>query len=345
VDDLYYTVRNTHGDLVRGITQFTNDTAGWEDGYINPNLTALTGNRLLITWSRLGKVNYAVFDSAGNIVKDKTSLVDIVENNLNQFSDAAQLSNGKIIIAWTTFANQGKPYIRFALLDESYNRSAGPISLSNPAALSGDAYVSVSADRAGRAVLTWMDHTNMQRHNLYYALVDHTGAVVTQPVIFRTTHTSINMETSFTGYGNTTYSSFTPGVDTALTCEPLLSGVPANAAMAVVKFDNLGQNVASGVTITATLADGLTYQGANMDSSFNPTVVGNTITWHLPDLYFLWGSHFVMTVGIPPAAPKGAHFPVSFTIASNAEDANPANNMTTIEVMTPLQTFLPALRR
>jgi hypothetical protein len=209
IDDIYYSIRDTNGNEVKGITQFTNDTTGTTyDGYWAANLTTLTGNRALLSWARSsnGDIYYAVLDSVGNLVKEKTNLVNdgSSSNPYDRNPDAVQLSNGKIVVGWT--ASSSTPYIRFAVLDPDYNRIAGPTSLYNPAGLSGNDYVSIAADRSRNAILTWMDSTSWR--NLYYALVNGNGDIVTQPMIFRSAQSQTSsIETSFMGYGNTSYSS------------------------------------------------------------------------------------------------------------------------------------------
>ncbi len=201
--DIYYTIRDTGGGLVKGVTQFTFDTPGLDEAYYYPNLAQLSGNRVLLVWYRRsdGDVYYAVLDSAGNTVKSATNLST---GSSGRWPDAAQLSNGSIVVAWSGS-------MRFAVLDNAYNRIAGPTTLSNPVAVTGDAYVSVAADSAGHAVLTWMDYDGYYRPNLYYALVDSNGNILTDPMIFRTSQgTPPYIETSHTGYGNTSFISGEP---------------------------------------------------------------------------------------------------------------------------------------
>ena len=117
-----------------------------------------------------------------------------------------QLANGSVLLAWTNWGADLYE-INFAVLDGgAYNVVAGPTALSNPAAVTGNDYVSVAADGAGRGILTWMDADWDYRRNLYYALVDSSGAVLTDPMIFRTSQaTHPNIETSSEGYGNTSW--------------------------------------------------------------------------------------------------------------------------------------------
>jgi len=201
LSDIYYAVRDTSGAEVRKITKLTNDT-GWEDGYYRPTLTALSPDRVLLAFDRGdGDIYFAVLDSSGNLLRYWQNLSNDARSRSDLAPDAVQLSDGRIVVAWTSDSR-----IRFAVLDRSYNQIAGPITLDNPAAVTGDDYVSVTADASGRAILTWMDADSFYRRNLYYALVDGKGKVLTPPMIFRTSPTSI--QTSYEGYGNTSYSRY-----------------------------------------------------------------------------------------------------------------------------------------
>ncbi len=207
LDDIYYTIRDTNGGIIRPITQLTADTPGYDEGYQHPNLTRLSGNRVLFVWYRNSDyyTYYTVLDSAGNPVKEATST-----GSYGWRSDAVQLSNDRIVIA-----SEG---IQFVVLDgTTYDVIAGPTWLYNPASLSGNDYVSVAADTAGHAILTWTEYDWNARHVLYYALVDGDGNILTNPMIFRRGQTSTpHIETSLEGYGNTSWS-----VDTTPPTNPI----------------------------------------------------------------------------------------------------------------------------
>jgi hypothetical protein len=343
INDIYYAVRNTGGVEVKGITQFTNDTIGssWE-GYYGPNLTGLTGNQALITWYRDsdGDVYYAVLDSGGNVVKNKTNLSGAGSSSWDWGPDAVQLSDGKIIVAWTGDSN-----IRFAVLDTAYNRTAGPTSLTTPAAATGSDYVSVAADNAGHAILTWMDSDWNNRRNLYYALVNGSGGILTQPMIFRTSQASTpRIETSYVGYGNTSYSSIATGVDTAIwPGSSLAGGAPGRSAPIGVNYTNYGQTIATGIVMTAMLGTGLTYLGDT--SGISPTIVGDLITWNLPDISFLDKRQLVLYVGVPDTATIGTRYAVALALTANETDTNASDNTANLEVMAALQVYLPLTRR
>ena len=224
VYDIYYTVRGRDGGEVRPITKFTSDTPGWDEYYYYPNLAMLRGERVLLTWYRGSDsdIYYAVLNSNGDLVYPATNLTNDGQEWWDWASDATQLSDGKILISWLSEFSVPNPsyQIRFTILDAAYNRISGPTAMANPAAQIGDAYVSVTADLHGNAVLTWMDLGYRYRRNLYYALVNGEGEVLTDPMIFRNAALSEwgenYIESSYLGYGNTTYRSYDLIYDTFL---------------------------------------------------------------------------------------------------------------------------------
>jgi len=199
IEDVFYTIRDTNGGVVKGLTNFTN--ASTNSGYYyDPALTGLSGNRALLAYHGPDGISYAVLDSAGNIVKGATSTGDD-----GRRPDAVQMTNGNVLLAWSDYDET----INFALLDGStYDVVAGPTALNNPASPTGDDYVSVAADGAGHGVLTWSDYDYNYRRNLYYALIDGDGTVLTEPMIFYTSQaTEPYLGVNYGGYGNTSLSS------------------------------------------------------------------------------------------------------------------------------------------
>jgi hypothetical protein len=345
-------VRNTAGGVVKAITQFTSDTSGTSiEGYHGPNLTGLTGNRALITWYRDSDedVYYAVLDSAGNLVKAKTNLSSNGTSSVDYGPDAIQLSDGKIVVGWTgSFLIDPKVFyfIRFAVLDTTAsNVIAGPTILTTSAAVTGSDYVSVAADNAGRAILTWMDYDSDYGRNLYYALVNGSGDIKTQPMIFRSSQASTPyIETSLTGYGNTSYRSIPAGVDTAIwPVSSLVIGVPGGTTSIGVNYTNYGQTTATGVILTATLGTGLTYLGDT--SGVLPNITGNLITWNLPNIGFLEKHQFDLYVGVPGTATFGTRYPVMLGLTQNETDSSLDNNTANLEVLAVSQIYLPVVAR
>jgi hypothetical protein len=347
VDDLFYTVRDTGGGDVKPVTQFTNDTPGWDQEYYSPALTGLSGNRVLMAWGQTvnnqGAIAYAVLDSGGTVIKSPATI------NMDGWGvDAVQFSTGRVLLAWSVWTTTNRQ-IAFAVLDTSYNVVAGPTMLSNPAAPTGNAYVSVTADAAGHAILTWMDYDWSYRRNLYYALVDGNGNVLTPPMIFRTAGISPRgsqyIETSYEGYGNTSYSWTPPsGVDgVAAFSASLFGGPPGGNAAVGVRYANRGTTIATGVVLTATLDSNLTY--VSDTSGVVPTVSGNKVVWNLPDLGFLESRGFTLYVRVPSGAGYGTRYPITLTLTSAGSEANPSDNTASAQVMAARQVFLPLVLR
>ncbi|HUM37206.1 MAG TPA: hypothetical protein PLQ85_10080, partial [Anaerolineae bacterium] len=343
LEDIYYAVRDTHGSAIKGATKFTNGVAG-SRYYYDPTLAALSGNRVLLAYSGPNGVSYAVLDSAGNTVKPETSV-----GESGYGPDAVQLSDGNIVVAWSRWA-VNKYVMQFVVLNgTTYNVTAGPITLNNPAALTGDYNVSVAADSAGHAILTWMDYDYAYRRNLYYALVDGNGTVLTPPMIFRTAGPSDwgspYIETSYEGYGNTSYSWTPPsGVDGAVAFSAsLFGGAPGGNVAVGVRYANHGATMAAGVVLTATLDSNLTY--VRDTSGVVSTVSGNDVVWSLPDLGLLDSQDFVLYVQVPSAAAYGARYPITLTLTSVGPEANTADNTARAEVMAARQVFLPLVFR
>jgi hypothetical protein len=347
VDDLFYTVRDTGGGDVKPVTQFTNDTPGWDQEYYSPALTGLSGNRVLMAWGQTvnnqGAIAYAVLDSGGTVIKSPATI------NMDGWGvDAVQFSTGRVLLAWSVWTTTNRQ-IAFAVLDTSYNVVAGPTMLSNPAAPTGNAYVSVTADAAGHAILTWMDYDWSYRRNLYYALVDGNGNVLTPPMIFRTAGISPRgsqyIETSYEGYGNTSYSWTPPsGVDgVAAFSASLFGGPPGGNAAVGVRYANRGTTIATGVVLTATLDSNLTY--VSDTSGVVPTVSGNKVVWNLPDLGFLESRDFTLYVRVPSGAGYGTRYPITLTLTSAGSEANPSDNTASAQVMAARQVFLPLVLR
>jgi len=334
--DIYYAVRDTNGGAIKGVTKFTNGVAG-SRSYSNPTLTALSGNRALLAYIGPHGIFYAVLNSTGNTVKSETSV-----GEYGYGPDAVQLSDGNIVVAWERWAAD-KDVMQFVVLNgATYNVAAGPITLNNPAAPTGDAYVSVAADSAGHAILTWTDYDWSYRRNLYYALVDGNGTVLTPPMIFRTSQAeSPYIMTSYEDYDNTSYSWTAPsGVDGAVAFSAsLFGGAPGGAAAVGVRYANHGATTAAGVVLTATLDSNLTY--VRDTSGVVPTVNGNAVVWGLPDLGFLDSPDFALYVQVPSGAAYGTRYPITLTLTSDGPEANTADNTGSAEVMAARQVFLP----
>ena len=168
------------------------------------------------------------------------------------------------------------------------------------------------------------------------------GAVLTNPVIF---HRSDRFELSLTGSGITT-NSWSPaaGVDlSARFASKLFGGAPGGMASVWMDFMNTGATTSTATQLVLTLPDGLSYASDN--SGIAPVVVGNTVTWALPDMPFGAESGFQVWVYIDGSAAAGTLYPISLAISSSSADANPADNSDSAQVLAGLMHFLPNLFR
>lgn len=332
VYNIYYTVRDTNGAQVRGITALTGDNAS----YLH-SMTAVPSNRVLLTWQRNWDIYHAVLDSSGNLVRPPTNLTN--NGQARWSSDAVTLSGGRIAVAWTNYDGTfpDRDQLAFAILDSSYNLVAGPTPLNNPIARRSNDYISIAADANNHAILTWTDWDNF---SLYYALVSSDGSVLTPPQIFRTSY-PYNIQTSYDGYGNTSYSWTPPsGVDGMVAfSSDLYGGPPGGSAALSLRYANYGATLAANVVLTATLDSNLTYVGDT--SGIPPTISGNNVVWRVPDLPLLESRSFVLYVRLPSSAPYGTRYPVVATLTSNGPEVNPSDNTDTTEVMAARQIFLP----
>lgn len=351
VEDIWYAVLDHTGGVVRSPTRLTNGSAG-SFAHNVPALASLASNRTFISWITHRNADedifFAVLDSDGGLVKAATNLsVDETVVDWNNH-DAVQLSGGKILAvweAWGCFPGEWVPRIRYVLLDSAYNRIGTPICLGKAeAAYTGDRYVSVTSAAANRAVLTWMDNSN--RRNLYYALVNANGVVVTPPMIFQTSKAlSPYIFSSYQGYGNTTYTWTPPaGVDSELSATPAVGyAVPGGAAPPIqVKLTGRGGLPATSVRLTATLDPQLSY--VSDTSGVTPVVSGQTVTWNLPDLRLFDVRQFQVTFQTT-GGNLGDLLPIQLQLSSAEPDLTPNNNAVMVQVTLVRINYLPLVSK
>lgn len=339
-NDIYLAVRDGNGTSIKAPVQITLSTPDGSYNY-NPNLAALNNNRALLTWSHIGEIYYAVFNSNGSTAKSETALsTDGYEHN-DWRPDAVQLSGGNIAVVWSTNDFLAVNYMRYAMLDSNYNRINDPTRLSNPATVSGDDYPSVVADSHNHAIVTWTDQDYSSRYNLFYALLHGNGGVTTSPMkIYTSEAAAPYLLTSYEGYGNTSFS-WTPveGVDGDISPGAALVGGTAGKSAGIdIHYANYGATTATGVVLTATLPLSVTYVGDS--SGLTPTVEGNTVTWHLPDMSLLDQDRFTLWVNLPAVEP-GTRYTVTLSWHAGNGEENPANNTASVEIMVANQLFMP----
>ena len=344
VEDIHYAIRESNGSVVVGPTAVTSDTAGGSF-YSQPILASMSSEHAFLSMLRREDANddifYVVIGSDGSLVK---ALTDLSEDETVidwENYDAVQLSDGKILAAWEAwgcFGDEWKPRIRYALIDTNYNRIGSPACLGRAeAAQTGDIGVSIAADNAGHAAITWMDDDMDQRRNLYYALVDSSGTVVTPPMVFLSAGISNNgdqtIETSFLGQGNTpiTTDPTSPGADTYLESSDSAGALPGGTVSIPIQVGNMGTSTATSVEISAVLDAGLVYAGDT--SGIVPVQNGNTYTWLFPtSLEFLGYGEFSLDLTVP-YIPCDSSLTVSLAVSSAQVDANPGDNSTVVTIV------------
>ena len=186
-DTVWYTVRGADGGVVRGPTQFSNSTRTGD-----PNLTALADGTLFLSLQTIGNLGYGRLDSAGNVV---TPLVTVLGPTMYPSSDAVQLPNGNIIVAWANNA------VQYTVLNSSLEvvRDISSLPSISP---TGDYNMSVTGS-GSQAVLTWGDACCDYNPNLYYALLDANGDVVTPPMIYFSDYANFYVRLPQNGQGAT----------------------------------------------------------------------------------------------------------------------------------------------
>jgi hypothetical protein len=318
--------------------------SGGDAYYYTPALTGVDGGRAILAYGRSGAICAQGLNSNASVFAGEHCVTPLV--GWGELPALVKLSNGRVLAAWTDWG--GVPtQIEYAFLNApNYDAWSGVMGLYRQGGgRDGNSYASVTADGGGRGILTWMAGNWGYMPNLYYALVDGgSGSVLTQPMIYRSAEPSNPyIVSSDLGNGNAPYSWTPPaGVDLALPLDGgSFGGEPGASAVIPVEVVNYGSDPAEGVVLTATLNGGVTYLGDT--SGIAPSVNGDELIWQLPDLSFLERISFRLTLGVPPAATPGDLFSVSFAIASDAADVNPADNEAAGEVMAAHQVYLPCV--
>lgn len=340
--DIYYIIRNSSGSAVTGLINMTADVedADWYDGL---SLTALTGNKFYVYYGRVVCSQYCHWYSKYRVINSSGSLIRGENDPDHQYVyDSIQLPNENIFLGTERWDNQtGNSLAGYDILNGTTYTVISSGALSHPSAAEmAPSTISVTKTSDGKAIMTWMD-TNYKY--LYYALFDSSGTLLSGPVISH--YFEDNASVNYYGQAITT-NTWQPnsGLDILTEFSSSLYGVaPGGAANLQVHYANQGLTTASNPSLTLTLADGLTY---NYDTSgITPTVVGNTVTWNLPDLAFGDRDDFVVYISVPSDAVIGTLFDIDMAITSDGTDVDPSNNADEAQIMASYQLFLPIVRR
>jgi hypothetical protein len=173
--NVWYAVRNTAGNSVFAPTALTSDDMSW-----GPVLNSLSNGDVIANWlTDVGGPYYQVIHANGALDFRVRSL----EASGPYYSvDAAQRSNGEIVIAWTTDTS-----VEFYTLHADYNIQGGPNWAYSPGHIRGR-NISATADPYNRVVLTWIDGENFNKQ--IYALVEG-SFYQTPPMVFNRSRSPI----------------------------------------------------------------------------------------------------------------------------------------------------------
>ncbi|MFZ3069521.1 MAG: hypothetical protein WA110_00140 [Anaerolineaceae bacterium] len=329
--DVYYTICQSSGAAVVPATKMTDSL----NEYKVPTVTGLSNNRYFVTYYQhycdasycYSDSKYRVYDSSGSLLVPESDL------SFNNFTNGVQLSGGNIL-----FVTEWDTGIKYSILNgNNYATIFTSDELTHPSNSTHAYGPSVTKDSANHGVITWSDGNGKY---LYYALVlGSNGALLSGPVVFN--HFGDGMNINYDGYSTTT-NSWQPDEGLDLMTEfsgPLYGAVPGGLAGLRVHYLNQGLTTGTNPVLSLTLADGLSY--IYDTSGLTPSVVGNTITWHLPDLAFSDAGNFIVYVSVPSEAPISTLYDVNLSIASNESDVNPADNVDTAQVMAAVLIYLP----
>ena len=209
--------------------------------------------------------------------------------------------------------------------------------------------MSVTADADNHGILTWGDY-----HNLFYAMVDETGSLVTAPAVYRSpVEPGGSVSVYSDGYSNTTYSlETTSDVDIQVATSPLHASKPGVTTTVNIDIANYGLTSATSVALTGTLDSHLGYAGAWPDPdqviSTIPQALSNnsSVVWQLSDLNFLGGGIVKLSVAVPQGEENiGNRYPITFTLTADGIDTYPENNTFITEIMPARQVNLPCVLR
>ncbi len=194
-DTIWYAVLDSEGGTIKPPTQFS--TTGSTCDY-GPNAAPLADGTVFLSYANCGQISLGQLDSDGNALVGPLPLA----SSYGYVPDAVQVPNGNIVLAWLYWNSSSSRYnVQYAVLNASLGvvKSATNLSSGSPV---GDDSVSVTYF-GNRAILTWGDACCGYQPNLYYALLDGVGNVLTPPMIFASDNVYYALSLASNGEGNT----------------------------------------------------------------------------------------------------------------------------------------------
>lgn len=354
--DIYYSVRDTAGGVVKAVTRLTNDYVdAQEHDYAAPAVLALDQGRALLTFngdaaSTPAPFGSVILTSAGGIVSSAVvspcdlSAFPAPTPTAQDFEpeDLVRLPDGRVLAAGQyTPGGRSLPFFGRVLISSSGGSAGACQTFGSAPAQWGSVAAAAVSDGVGRTVLTWAGQHNW-RH-LYYAMVGSGGTLATPPMIFRTDPSPVPLLESVGAYGASTYSTVAAGaVDMVVSGGQVQSGRPNGTVALRLSYTNHGQTTATGVGLSAELGR-LAYRGQT--SGITPILTSNPFLVALPNTPFADRHTFTLYVGVPPTATLGTNYPVTLTVYTSGSDVVPLNNTAVVTVTAAFPVFLPMIGR
>ncbi|HUS94950.1 MAG TPA: hypothetical protein VMZ24_07240 [Patescibacteria group bacterium] len=349
VQDIFFATLDGSGGIVISPTNMTNDSPGGY-GNIAPAITGLSTNRALISWVRRETENddvwFEVIDNLGNVIHGPANLSQNEKATDWWNFDAIELSNGSIMVvwqAWDCIEGEHAGRIRFAVLGSNYQRIRQPRCMEvDGVATGGDRGVSVTADTYGNGIITWTDQDLSNRRNLYYALVNRRGRIVTEPLAFYHSDAldgpiSLNIQ----GYASTSRA-FIDGV--AYFSDPLYIVQKGERVRLIINYDNMGTLASGAMTLTVDLDGNLVY--VSDTAPVDPIIDGNMISWNFSNMEpFTETNQFDLYSTLPVTATIGATYPITLSVDLQLVESDSDNNHDLARVVVGQSLFLPLIAK
>lgn len=203
--------RYSNGQLTRTRGPLLMDTTSGNVSLADLTLAPAGNDRIMLTYTELTDIPnndndtqtivYAVWNDQGVPILGRTLLTgsDGARPRLITFGSTGE---GDALVGWET--TDGKIAYSYLNAGASYAPYAGYPQTLTPVGDRTASNLSLTLERKGRAILTWVDADNNEY--LYYAVLSSAREVVTAPMIFRADQTDVaGLSTSEYGFGNAGY--------------------------------------------------------------------------------------------------------------------------------------------
>lgn len=203
VSDVYYTVLDANGSVLKKATRFTKSVPG--DGYYSPAALGLANGQVLLAFTRINsqmqELYIGTLSSSGAKTRGATRITDDGVGCYDwYYVDAAQMSGGSVILSWSAYCEH-QLKLRTVGLNSNLNRIIVPMNIYSMTKL-GNGAASLSAVDPQYAVLTFQDYNSAYRHSLYATAIGEDGGNWGAESVSVFLHSDTYISTSFDGLGN-----------------------------------------------------------------------------------------------------------------------------------------------